>query len=52
MVTVNAPVPVFELASNITSSAVPGALAPDAPPELADQFVVSELFQLPEPPTQ
>lgn len=52
VVTVKEPVPTFELASKNTSSALVGADAPLAPPELDDQLVVDELFQLPVPPTQ
>ena len=52
VVTVNEPVPTFELASKYTSSEVVGAEAPLAPPELVDQLVVDELVQLPVPPTQ
>jgi hypothetical protein len=36
----------------ITSSAEVGAEAPPAPPDVADQFVVVRLFQVPLPPTQ
>ena len=49
MVTVAA---VPELASKNTSSTVVGALDPEAPPEVAAQFVVLVLFQVPLPPTQ
>jgi hypothetical protein len=41
-----------EFASNVTVSAFVGADAPLPPPEVADQFVVEVLFQVPEPPTQ
>ena len=41
-----------ELASKKTSSTLVGADAPAAPPELADQLVVFEESQRPEPPTQ
>ena len=41
-----------EFASNVAVSAVVGALAPPAPPEVAAQFAVDELSQVPEPPTQ
>jgi hypothetical protein len=51
-VTLIVTVPVPELASNITSSATVGKEAPEAPPDVADQFVVKVLFQVPEPPTQ
>lgn len=51
-VTVKSLVPVFELASKMTASAVVGADAPDAPPEEADQLVVPVDAQVPEPPTQ
>jgi hypothetical protein len=40
------------LASNVALSAVVGADAPPAPPDVADQFVVELLFQVPDPPTQ
>ena len=46
--TVDVPVP--ELPSNTADSAVPGAVAPDAPPDASDQWLVSD--QRPEPPTQ
>ena len=36
----------------ITSSTIVGAEAPPAPPEVADQFVVLLVSQVPEPPTQ
>jgi hypothetical protein len=49
MVTVAA---VPELASKNTSSTAVGALAPEAPPEVADQFAVLKLSQVPVPPTQ
>jgi hypothetical protein len=49
MVTVAA---VPELASKKTSSTAVGALAPPAPPVVADQFVVLVLSQVPVPPTQ
>jgi len=52
MVTVNAPVPVLEPASKITSSASVGADAPPAPPDVADQLVVLALVQVPVPPLQ
>jgi hypothetical protein len=51
-VTVNAPVPVFELASKNTLSTDVGALAPPAPPEVSDQLVVLVVFQVPVPPRQ
>jgi hypothetical protein len=51
-VTVNEPVPVFELLSKITSSADVGKPAPPLAPELAAQLVVDEAFQVPVPPTQ
>ena len=41
-----------EAALKITSSAAVGADAPPPPPEVADQFVVVTVFQLPLPPTQ
>jgi hypothetical protein len=47
-VTVKCAVP--EFMSKITLSTDVGTEAPDAPPEVADHFVV--LFQDPEPPTQ
>lgn len=50
VVTVTVPPP--ELASKVTSSADPGTDAPPAPPEVADQCVVSEASQFPVPPTQ
>jgi hypothetical protein len=40
------------LLSNVTVSADVGADAPDAPPVVADQLAVLELFQGPVPPTQ
>jgi hypothetical protein len=40
------------LASNVTVSAVVGADAPAAPPDVADQFAVELLSHVPEPPTQ
>jgi hypothetical protein len=40
------------LASNVTVSAVVGADAPDAPPDVAAQLAVELLFQVPDPPTQ
>jgi hypothetical protein len=40
------------LASNVTVSAVVGADAPEAPPEVAAQLVVELLSHVPEPPTQ
>jgi hypothetical protein len=49
-VTVTVPAP--ELESKNTSSADVGTLAPPVPPELADQFVVVVVSQLPVPPTQ
>jgi hypothetical protein len=52
IVTVNAPVPTFELASKITLSTDVGTLAPLAPPDVADQLVVDEVFQVPVPLTQ
>ena len=36
---------------NMLSAAV-GTDAPGAPPDVADQFAVLEVFQVPEPPTQ
>jgi hypothetical protein len=51
-VTVKSFVPVLELASKMTASAVVGADAPEAPPEEADQFVVPVAAQVPDPPTQ
>jgi hypothetical protein len=46
----------YELAEdaelNITLSLDVGADAPLLPPEVADQFVVLELLQVPAPPTQ
>ena len=44
--------PVPELESKIASSAVVGAEAPLAPPDVADQFVVLLASQVPVPPTQ
>lgn len=41
-----------DAALKITSSAAVGADAPPAPPEVADQFVVIPVFQVPLPPTQ
>jgi hypothetical protein len=52
IVTVKAPVPVFELASKNTLSAAVGTDAPVAPPDESDQLVVLVLFQVPVPPTQ
>jgi hypothetical protein len=49
---VNVTVPVPERLSNITSSAIVGTDAPPAPPEVADQFVVDVVFQVPVPPRQ
>jgi len=49
-VTVTVPPP--EDASNITSSELVGTLDPPAPPEVADQCVVSAASQLPVQPTQ
>src|SRR4051812_13859557 len=40
------------LALKTTSSAVVGTLAPPAPPDVADQCVVSVPSQVPDPPTQ
>jgi hypothetical protein len=51
-VTVNAAVPVFELASKKTLSTRVGTDAPLAPPEEAAQLVVLVPFQVPVPPTQ
>jgi hypothetical protein len=45
-------VPVPQLALNSAASAAPGAEAPDAPPEVVDQFAVEVVFQVPVPPTQ
>jgi hypothetical protein len=45
-------VPDPELASKFTVSAATGADAPDAPPDVLDQFAVLAPFQVPEPPTQ
>jgi hypothetical protein len=52
----NAPVRVIvgepEAALMITLSAAVGTDAPAAPPDVADQFVVDEVFQVPVPPRQ
>jgi len=52
----NAPVNVIvgepELPLTKTSSAAVGTDAPLEPPEVADQFVVDDVFQVPLPPTQ
>ena len=45
-------VPVPESASKVAVSTLVGADAPLAPPEVADQFAVDVLSQVPEPPTQ
>jgi hypothetical protein len=50
--TVNEPVPVFELLSKITSSADVGKPAPPLAPELAAQLPVFDAFHVPVPPTQ
>jgi hypothetical protein len=47
---VTVPVPEFE--SNVTASDVVGADAPEAPPDVADQFAVLDAFHVPVPPTQ
>lgn len=51
-VTVQLPVPTFEFTSKYTSSEGVGAVAPPAPPELADQFVVAVKLHVPLPSTQ
>jgi len=51
-VTVNDPVPTFELALKNTLSAVVGAEAPAAPPSVALQLPVLVVFHVPSPPTQ
>jgi hypothetical protein len=38
--------------SNMATSAAVGTEAPDAPPLVADQFVVDDAFHVPVPPTQ
>jgi hypothetical protein len=45
-------VPVPEPLSKNTLSAATGADAPDAPPEVADQFAVDTPSHVPDPPTQ
>jgi hypothetical protein len=45
-------VPPPELPSKIAASATPGADAPAAPPDVADQLAVLDESQVPEPPTQ
>ena len=50
-VTVNAPVPVFELASKNTLSTAVGADAPAVPPELVAQLAVLAADHVPLPPT-
>jgi hypothetical protein len=45
-------VPPPEFPSNMAASATPGADAPEAPPDVADQFVVLALSHVPVPPTQ
>jgi hypothetical protein len=52
IVTVNAPVPTFELALKNTLSDAVGTDAPLAPPDDADQLAVLVLSQVPVPPTQ
>jgi hypothetical protein len=52
IVTVNDPVPTFELTLKNTSSDVVGTDAPDEPPDEVDQLVVLEELQVPVPPTQ
>jgi hypothetical protein len=52
IVTVNAPVPTFELTLKKTLSAAVGTEAPLPPPDDADQLVVLVLFHVPVPPTQ
>lgn len=52
IVTVNAPVPTFELASKNTLSVAVGTDAPLAPPLDADQLAVLVLLHVPVPPTQ
>jgi hypothetical protein len=52
IVTVNPPVPTFELASKKTLSAAVGTEAPPAPPEEVDHLVVLVLLHVPVPPTQ
>lgn len=42
----------FDNESNVAVSEEVGNPAPPPPPLLKDQFVVVELFQVPEPPTQ
>jgi hypothetical protein len=45
-------VPAPQLALKMAASAAPGADAPDAPPEVADQLAVDVVFHVPVPPTQ
>jgi hypothetical protein len=52
MVTVNASVPTFELASKNTLSAAVGTDAPPVPPDVVDQFVVLVESQVPVPRIQ
>ena len=49
---VNVTVPVPEFPSNCGVSPAIGTDAPPAPPDVADQFAVLVLSQLPVPPTQ